>query len=421
MHNLQDWDRAIILVDMNAFFASIEQRDFPELQGRPVGVTNGLKGTCIITCSYEARAYGVKTGMRLKQAHQLCPGFIQRPARPEVYARVSTAIMHCLYDFTPAVEVFSVDEAFLDITGCQRLMGDPVSIARRVQRRVNQVAGVPSSIGLSGDKTTAKYAAKQHKPNGFTVIPPWRAQQALHDVPVKELCGVSHGIGRYLADRGARTCGEVAQLPISELGRRFGHPGRRIWLMTQGKDPDGIHSDIAAPKSIGHGKVVPPGTTSRSLIKVYLSHMSTKVAERLRKNGLAAQRFWVGLRTGDGWINNTVRSVASTDSTRLIRKLVLETADDIWQGEQGLMQVQVTALDPRPNQQQADLFERPDPRGVTRDQTMDKINQRFGQFALTSASLLNRSTMPDVIAPAWKPYGHRQTIFINKDKQEKGD
>ena len=121
----QYWPRAIILLDMNAFFASVEQRDTPEWRGRPVAITNGLQGTCIITCSYEARAYGIKTGMRLKQAQQLCPTLIQCPARPECYAQVSSDIMSALLTITPELEVFSVDEAFLDVTGSRRSLRHP--------------------------------------------------------------------------------------------------------------------------------------------------------------------------------------------------------------------------------------------------------------------------------------------------------
>jgi len=116
------WPRAIILVDMNAFFCSVEQMDHPEWQGCPIGVTNGAQGTCIITCSYEARAYGVRTGMRLKEAQRICPGFIQVPAHPERYAQVSADIMQALSRLTPDMEVFSVDEAFLDVSRCQRLL-----------------------------------------------------------------------------------------------------------------------------------------------------------------------------------------------------------------------------------------------------------------------------------------------------------
>src|SRR5690242_9793856 len=154
---LSRWPRAIALVDMNAFFASIEQLDFPELQSRPVGVTNGLTGTCVITSSYEARRYGIKTGMRVKEARALCPDFVQRPARPERYSEVSTRIMQALQAVTPDIEIFSVDEAFLDLTACQEVFGSPVDMARRAQRIVLETSGLLCSVGVSGDKTTAKF------------------------------------------------------------------------------------------------------------------------------------------------------------------------------------------------------------------------------------------------------------------------
>ena len=179
------WKRAIILVDMNAFFASIEQLDFPELQGQPIGITNGWDGTTIITSSYEARAYGVKTGMRVKEAKVLCNDFIQRPSRPKRYTEVSSRIMAGMVEFTPDVEIFSVDEAFLDVTKCQRLLGTPSYIAELVRQKVANVSdGLLCSVGVSGDKTTAKYAAKLNKPNGLTIIPPWKAKEILQNVPV---------------------------------------------------------------------------------------------------------------------------------------------------------------------------------------------------------------------------------------------
>ncbi|WP_330359763.1 DNA polymerase Y family protein [Solemya pervernicosa gill symbiont] len=278
------WPWAIIMVDMNAFFASVEQRDCPEWRGRPVAITNGLQGSRIITCSYEARAYGVHTGMRLKEARRLCPDLIQSPARPERYAETSAAIMVSLEDITPDIEVFSVDEAFLDVTRCQRLLGHPEQIAKRVKQRVFEVSKVLCSVGVSGDKTTAKYAAKLNKPDGLTVIPPWEAKARLHDVPVTELCGIARGIGDFLAQHGVHNCGDMEQLPISVLARRFGNLGRRIWYMAQGADPDPLQMTVAAPKSVGHGKVVPPNTRERTVLETYLLHMSEKVAARLRRH-----------------------------------------------------------------------------------------------------------------------------------------
>jgi DNA polymerase-4 len=403
------WQRAIILVDMNAFFASIEQADHPEWQGLPVGITNGLQGTCIITSSYEARAYGIKTGMRLKEARKLCPDIIQCPARPERYAQVSSAIMQTLQQITPDIEIFSVDEAFLDVTHCQRLYGHPEKIARQVKKLVYDVSGVLCSVGLSGDKTTAKFAAKHDKPDGLTVIPPWQARERLEDVPVTELCGIAGGIGRHLAKHGAYTCGDVAHLPISVLARRFGNPGRRIWYMCQGADPEPLLLNVPPPKSIGHGKVMPPDTRDKEALLLFLLHMGEKVAARLRRHGLQAQTFYVGLRTRDGWLASRQRSVLPTDDGHHVRALCSQFVEQCWHGE-GVHQVQVTALDPRPAHGQQDLFTCNDEmQDVNR--VMDSVNKRYGEFALAPARLLNRSHMPNVIAPAWKPYGHRQTIL----------
>lgn len=403
------WPRAIALVDMNAFFASIEQRDYPELQGRPVAVTNGLTGTCCITSSYEARRYGIKTGTHIKAARRLCPDVVQRPARPERYAEVSSAIMLALQTVTPDIEVFSVDEAFLDLTACQAVFGPPAKLARRAQEAVYQASGLLCSVGVSGDKTTAKYAAKLHKPNGFTVIPPWEACERLRAVPLTELCGINQGIGSFLAARGIHTCGEMARLPISVLARRFGNPGRRIWLMAQGQDPDPIHSTVPPPKSIGHGKIMPPATRDRTVLSTYLLHMAEKVGARLRKHGMEAQTFYIGLLSDNGYVSQKFKTIQPTNDGHAIFALCKTYLARFWAGW-GAHQVQVTALDPRPMNVQDDLFISHNDRTARLNATMDKINSRYGEFTLAPASLLNRSDMPNVIAPSWKPNGHRQTI-----------
>ena len=405
------WPRAIILVDMNAFFCSVEQMDHPELQGRPIGITNGAQGTCIITSSYEARAYGVRTGMRLKEAQRICPGFLQIPAHPERYARVSTRIMEALSRITPDLEIFSVDEAFLDVTRCQRLLGTPARIARLVRQTVLEASGgVLCSVGASGDKTTAKYAAKLHKPNGLTLIPPARAGETLAVVPVTELCGIARGIGRYLAERGVHRCGDMRRLPIGEIGRRFGNPGRRIWLMTQGLDPDPVHPEVAAPKSIGHGKVMPPDTRSRAVIEVFLLHMVEKVAARLRLHHFRASHFFIGLRIDEGFLARKYRCDPPTDHAPDILAMCQDFLDNHWAG-QGCHQVQVTALDPGYADYQIDFLAPEHQRRDRLNQAMDSINQRYGEFSLAPMRLLERSRMPNVIAPAWKPFGHRETIL----------
>lgn len=403
------WSRAIVLVDMDAFFASIEQQDHPEWRGRPIAVTSGSAGTCIITCSYEARRHGVHTGMRLGEARRLCPDLIACAARPERYAAISTRIMHALEEITPDVEVSSIDEAFLDVTHCQRLWGPPETIAHLVRRKIGEVSGLGCSIGMSGDKSTAKFAAGLGKPGGFVLIPPWEAAARLRDVPVTELSGVKAGIGGYLARHGAFTCGEVARLPVSVLARRFGNLGRRIWYRCQGLDPEPVRSVVSAPGSIGHGKTLPPGTRDAQLIRTYLLHMSEKVAMRLRHCDLEARLYGIGLRTRTGWIGGRLRTPSFTQDGRPVQALCRRVMKTDWCGE-GIFQVQVTALDPRPAHRQPELFDGPSSRMRMINDAMDEINRRYGAFTLAPGALLNRSTTPDVISPAWKPSGHRRTV-----------
>ncbi len=402
------WPRVILLADMNAFFASVEQVDQPQWRAKPIALTNGGIGTCIITCSYEARAFGVKTGMHIKQARQLCPDLIQVVSRPQRYAEVSTNIMRALSHFTPDIEIFSVDEAFLDVTRCLQLWGSPREVALRVKQSVYEHSGILCSVGVSGDKTTAKFAAKQQKPNGLTIIPPWQSRDRLADTPLIELCGVNSGIANMLARYGVHRCADLQKLPISVLGKRFGNPGRRIWLMAQGLDPEPVTTSIPTAQSIGHSKVLPPNTRDAESIRVYLMHMAHKLAERLRSNQLVAQQFLFALRLYRGWLKTTCRSLLPCDDEMVIYHLGNRWLQANWRG-QGVWQVRIVALDPKAPCQ-ADLFQRKHPRRQRAHRAMDKINQRYGKMTLASARLLGRSSMPDVISPAWKPYGHRNTI-----------
>lgn len=409
---LSRWPRAIIHVDMNSFFAAIEQLDQPELNGQPVAITNGAQGTCIITCSYEARAYGVKTGMRLVDAYKLCPYLIQIASRPERYAEVSQKIMSALEVITPDIEIFSVDEAFLDITHCQRLHGTPEQIGWMVKKIVFNASGLRCSIGISGDKTTAKFAAKLQKPNGFTVIPPWEAKARLRDIPVTELCGIAEGIGNFLANYGVYTCGDVEKLPIGVLAKRFGNIGRRIWLMCQGLDPEPVKTQVADPKSMGHGKVMPPNTRDIQTILIYLRHMTEKLAARLRCHNMQAKTFFVGLKTYDqGWLSDKARAAIPTNDGDVIYKLGKDILAYHWSGHT-VRQIQVTALDPQPAEMQFDLWQSTiaNMHRHKINSIVDNINARYGEFAIMPALLLHRSAMNNVIAPAWRPYGHRQTI-----------
>ncbi len=395
-------------MDMDCFFAQVEQLDNPDWREKPVAVTNGRLGSTIITSSYQARAFGIHTGMRLKQARQLCPGLIQAPSRPYRYAAVSSRIMEALVDITPDIEVFSVDEAFLDLSRCQQLYRGAQDVGERIQRQVFRVSGLTCSVGVSGDKTTAKFAAKKNKPDGLMVIPPEQAAQILAPEPVTALSGINKGIGSYLARYGIICCGDMKRVPMSLLAQRFGNPGRRIWLMAQGLDPETLSFNVKAPKTIGHGKVLPPQTRKQQVVLTYFQHMSEKVATRMRCFHYQAESFFIGIKTERGWLKTRAHAGFYTDDGQVIYRLCKQFLLYYWQG-QGVWQVQVTALSPRQGRQ-LDLFSEDNSQRHQVNTTMDRINQRYGELTLAPARLLNKSKMPNVIAPAWKPQGHRKTI-----------
>jgi DNA polymerase-4 len=201
----------------------------------------------------------------------------------------------------------------------------------------------------------------------------------------------------------------MKNLPIGVLAQRFGNPGKRIWYMAQGKDPEKVITTVAAPKSIGHGKVMPPNTRDRHTLLVYLLHMSEKVSARLRRHQMLSQKFYIGL-LADDWIGVKTHSLFPTDDGQVIYALAQKLLSYHWRGE-GIRQVQITALDPKSSQQQLELFSEGAPQDHrNKNKVMDAINTRYGEFALAPGRLLDRSSMPNVIAPAWKPFGHRKTI-----------
>jgi len=404
------WPRLIGFIDLNCFFAQIEQQDYPFWRNRPIAVTNGKLGSTIITSSYEARAFGVKTGMRLKEARQLCPDLIQAPSRPERYAEVSSAIMASLYDLTPDVEVSSIDESFLDFTHCQEIYDSPEQIGHLIKSAVSNASGLTCSVGVSGDKTTAKFAAKLNKPDGMTVITPWEAENRLAGEDITELSGINKGIAGFLAKYGVYKCGDMKKIPISILAKRYGNPGRRIWLMAQGKDPEPVTTSVKPPKTVGHGKVLPPGTKDKAVILTYFQHMSEKVGLRLRKHGFQSKHFAIGMRSEMGWIGAKVKLSNATDDGGVIYHLCRELVEDNWTGFE-VGQVQITALQPT-ELRQSDMFEdnsHKDKREAL-NQAIDQINERFGDFTVAPTRVIGRSEMPNVIAPAWKPTGHRRTV-----------
>jgi DNA polymerase-4 len=229
-------------------------------------------------------------------------------------------------------------------------------------------------------------------------------------VPVTELCGIKSGIGSFLAQHGVHVCGDMEKLPISVLAKRFGNLGRRIWYMCLGADPEPVITTVPHPKSMGHGKVMPPNTRDASVINTYLMHMCEKLASRLRHHDFQAQHFFAGVRHYDlGWLGGTGRTLQLTNDGKLIYDLASFIVHNHWRREP-VCQVQVTALDPNKGGMQLDFFQTPDVEREAVNTVVDEINDRYGEFTIAPAPLLHRSGAPNVIAPAWKPEGHRQTI-----------
>ncbi|MDP2227918.1 MAG: DNA polymerase IV [Moraxellaceae bacterium] len=396
----------IALVDMDAFFASVEQLDHPRLRGRPVGVVNGEQGSTLIAASYEARALGIRTGTRWLDARQRCPECVRIVARPARYAEVSARIMAALQEVTPDIEVFSVDEAFLDLTACQAYYRyRPEAIAALIRDTVYQASGLSCSVGLSGDKTTAKWAAKQQKPAGMTIITPDAAEARLAPVPLTELCGIGPGMAAFFEQFGVVHCGDMKKIPISMPARRFGNLGRRLWLMAQAKDPSPVSVQRRDPQSLSHGKILPPLTHDIDVIQGYLQHLAEKLAVRLRRHGYTVQDIHIGLRCPEGWRQGWLRTEQPTDDGLVIFQLCRRFLRQHWFGEV-VQQVQLNASQPVRAGQQPDFFAAPAARSA--NSVMDSVNRQFGAFTLHRAGMHEHADSAPIISPAWARNGVRE-------------
>ena len=394
---------------MNAFFASIEQRDFPKLQGMPIAVTNGKHGSCIITSSYEARAFGVKTGMRLCDGKKICPHLIQRPSRPNVYANTSTNIMRILHNITPDIQIYSVDEAFLEVTNCMKIYKNINTVVYKIKDLIYSHENLKCSIGVSYSKSLAKFASKLNKPDGITFISKSNFHQYLDNAPIDKLCGVSKGITKFLNEHGVYKCSDMKDIPISILSNRFGNIGKKIWLMANGSDFEGLTLDPVHPKSLGHGKVLMPNTKNRYIVRKVFLKMSVKLSRRLRESGYESKIFAIGIKIKAGWIQKKIKLEYPTSNQSTIFALCVQYLN-MFDNSIGIYQIQVTATNPIQKNIQADLFNK-ESEHSNYLKVVDDINSRFGKDIVRPARLKSDVyDSPDVIAPAWRPNGHRKSV-----------
>jgi DNA polymerase-4 len=382
-------DRTILHVDLDAFFASVEQRDNPELRGRPV-IVGGPGGEyargVVSAASYEARVYGVHSAMSLREAYRRCPHGVFLPVHGRRYQAASRDVMHVLRRFTPAVEPISIDEAFLDVTASAALFGDGASIARQIKGAVRDEVGLTVSVGVARTKLVAKIASDLRKPDGLVVVPPGDEAAFLAPLPISRLWGVGEKTAAALAEYSVRTIGDLAALPPDLIERRFGKHGASLVGRARGIDPDPVHEGDPA-KSVGHEHTFDVDTSDPEVIERTLLAMADGVAGRLRSAGVRAGTVTVKIRDSRFHTITRQRTLAEpTDLTEPIFRTALELARPEVRGLRvRLLGVSASNLGER---EQLSLFSPAEPRRRRAIEAADQLRRRYGERAVTRARLL---------------------------------
>ncbi|MFZ3209446.1 MAG: DNA polymerase IV [Geobacteraceae bacterium] len=403
-------DRIIMHIDMNAFFASVEQQANPALRGKPIAVIGSAKRTVITTCSYEARSFGVKTGMNVWQAKQKCPQIILVIGDNRKYTWTSSRIIKIFLDFTPLVEVFSIDEAFLDVTGSLSVFGSVERIAYLIKSRIRHHFGITCSIGIAPNKLLAKLASEMQKPDGLTVIRADEIAKVLERIPAKELCGVGAKTARQLALYGIGTCGELGRFPVSLLKNRFGIIGEQLSRMGRGIDDSPVipleESDPV--KSVGHSMTLERDIKERQDILKYLLQLSEMVGRRARRYKVWGKTVTLSIRYADfdTWVGKQETLLHYINRSEEIYRAAVAILDTIVLMQPvRLLGVRISNL--RYESNQLPLFQEEQKKAFMAD-AMDEVNDRYGDFTVTFGSLLDgESKGSNVISPAWRPSGIR--------------
>jgi nucleotidyltransferase/DNA polymerase involved in DNA repair len=383
--------RTILHVDMDAFYAAIEQRDRPELRGKPVIVgANPLGGRgrgVVSTASYEARRFGVGSAMPISEAYRLCPKGVYLPVDMEKYAQVSRQVMGILRRFTDAVEPISIDEAFLDVTGSRRVFGSGEEIARRLKDAVRRETELTASVGVAASKLVAKVASDIEKPDGLVVVAPGGEAAFLAPLPIRRLWGVGPKTEERLAKLGVRTIGDLTALDPALLERRMGSHGHDLLRLARGEDDRPVVSEAEEAKSIGHEHTYDADTADPARLRQTLLGLADAVAGRLRRHGLKGRTITLKYRDEDFKTKTHAETLPSpTDSGNDIFRVAERLLADV-HGRKKVRLLGIYASGFGAAGGQLDLFdEGPAPADLVRD----TIKERFGEGAVTRASLLGR-------------------------------
>lgn len=390
--------RTILHADLDAFYASVEQRDNPALRGRPVLVGMGV----VTAASYEAKRRGVRCPTSVREAMRICPDAVVVPARMKAYSEASAAVFDIFRDTTPEVEGLSIDEAFLDVTGLWRIRGDGRKIATELRQRVSREVGLPVSVGVATTKHLAKVASAEAKPNGLLVVAPGDEASFLHPLPVEVLWGVGPVTSAKLHTRGLRRVADIACLSeealVSMLGKGSGH---HLYALAHNRDPRRVDTGRRR-RSIGSQSSFPRGGLVREDCDALLLAIVDRVTARLRRAGRVARTVVLRLRFGDFTVATRSHTIAeATNATSVILIPVQLLLNDVWPlaCERGLTRIgiAVTGLSSADTVQLALPFSQRDTSRL--DETLDAIHDRFGKGALRRAGNMRRSLVEVPMLP----------------------
>ena len=301
--------RALIHLDMDAFYASVEQRDDPKLRGRPVVVGGNARRGVVLAASYEVRPFGVRSAMPMARALRLAPDAVVVRPRHDVYAAVSERVFDILQSATPLCEPLSLDEAFLDVTASRKLLGSAAEIAARLRRRIADELGLPASAGIAACKLIAKIASDSAKPDGQLEVPPDSGAAFLAPLPVSRLPGIGPKSAPRLAALGLRTIGDLARMDPEALERRLGPGGRELWERACGIDPRPVVPDREA-KSIGAEETFDDDLAGAGELGPRIHAQALRVGARLRRAGLRARTVQLKIKYADFKIVNRSATLA---------------------------------------------------------------------------------------------------------------
>ncbi|MHB8536149.1 MAG: DNA polymerase IV, partial [Sulfuricaulis sp.] len=309
----------ILHIDMDAFYASIEERDRPGLRDKPMVVGgNPHKRGVVAAANYAARSYGIHSAMPTAQAKRLCPHLVVLPPRHGYYAQVAQHIRDIFHRYTPLVEPLSLDEAFLDVTHSHRLFGEPVDIGRRIKREIRAELQLTASVGVAPNKFLAKTASEAGKPDGFLVLDAAGAQAFLDPLPVSKLWGVGKAGNRHLQKLGIHTFSDLRTAPCAPLDELFGSWGRQLQELARGRDDRPVVPDHKA-KSISHETTFAEDITDVVALRGWLLDLTRQVAARLRRNQLRGRTVHVKIRFSN--FRTITRSYTLAQSTDVTQEL----------------------------------------------------------------------------------------------------